>query len=333
MLGCVANAHFLINDEPLLNIGLKMTQNYVFLSHSSKDKVFVRKLDAALSGSGIQTFYDERDIKLGESIPTRIYEELGKATHVIYVISENSLRSDWVSEELSIAKMRQKQEKNIDVLPILIDDIALPTAISHVKCLLLKDWLQAGKFSLGVQEILVALGRELIQPSSIDLRFYCKWFELLGDLEIRTARLGGAIQAANLAYNYMEGSVEARLKGTHWILYRIWDDDSEDHPMPEMEKFIDIYNKEGGLSGTKVEAAVTITKNILPLLRFHIRSFRCDTYEVHRACINLVACLQELRNEFSAITASHFSLAPIKPSNLRKKPRKRGSNTARKLKK
>ncbi len=70
-----------------------MQSQIVFISHSSSDKAFVRKLDAGLAGSGVRTFLDERDIKAGDSIPMKIYEAMEAATHVIYVISENSKNS------------------------------------------------------------------------------------------------------------------------------------------------------------------------------------------------------------------------------------------------
>src|SRR3954470_23427483 len=88
---------------------------HVFLSHSSKDKPFVEQLSAWLEGSGVQTFLDKKDIRVGDSIPATIYKSIGKATHLIYVISKGSLSSKWVAEELSIAKMREKEVQNIRI--------------------------------------------------------------------------------------------------------------------------------------------------------------------------------------------------------------------------
>lgn len=95
----------------------------VFLSHSSSDKPFVREFSRILNVIGIDTFLDEKDIKLGESIPTRIYNEISDSDKVFYFISKKSIKSKWVEEELSISKMKEKQLENIFVLPILIDKI------------------------------------------------------------------------------------------------------------------------------------------------------------------------------------------------------------------
>ena len=85
----------------------------VFLSHSSKDKDFVRDFDTALQAFGIETFLDERDIGIGEDIPQRLYQELSHASHIIYFISRNSIDSKWVQEELSIGKVREKEKKGV----------------------------------------------------------------------------------------------------------------------------------------------------------------------------------------------------------------------------
>ncbi len=103
----------------------------VFLSHSVKDKDFVRDFDTALQAFGIDTFLDERDIGIGEDIPQRLYQELSNASHIIYFISRNSIDSEWVQEELSIGKMREKEKKGLLILPVLIEKLSkIPISIS-----------------------------------------------------------------------------------------------------------------------------------------------------------------------------------------------------------
>ena len=86
----------------------------------------MRKLDASLVLNGVEVFLDERDIKVGESIPARIYDGISKASHIIYVLSNSSVYSSWVNEELDIAKMKQKKDEGFGILPVLIEDIEIP---------------------------------------------------------------------------------------------------------------------------------------------------------------------------------------------------------------
>ena len=107
-----------------------MVTQRVFLSHSYHDKAFVRAFDSALHAFGVTTFLDERDIRLGEDIPQRIYAELSLATHVFYFLSSSSVRSKWVQEELSVAKMREKEERGVVIIPILIEKgLVVPSSV------------------------------------------------------------------------------------------------------------------------------------------------------------------------------------------------------------
>ncbi len=48
----------------------------VFLSHSSKDKKVVRAMAKRLRGDGLRVWFDDWEIKAGDSIPGKIEERL-----------------------------------------------------------------------------------------------------------------------------------------------------------------------------------------------------------------------------------------------------------------
>ena len=97
-----------------------------FISHSSKDKPFVRELDRALRAFGVQTFLDERDIQIGEWIPRCISTSIEASAHLCVVISKNSAESDWVRQEIATAIPIEEERKTNFILPILLDDTAPP---------------------------------------------------------------------------------------------------------------------------------------------------------------------------------------------------------------
>jgi hypothetical protein len=71
----------------------------VFLSHSSKDKPFVRDLADALEAAGeIKVWLDEREIDYGENIVLKIADGLDVA-FVLLILSPDSVDSKWVKEE------------------------------------------------------------------------------------------------------------------------------------------------------------------------------------------------------------------------------------------
>jgi hypothetical protein len=146
----------------------------VFLSHSSDDKEFVTVLNASLYSVGIETFFDLKDILVGQSIPDAIYEGITESTHLIYVISEKSVNSEWVREELSIAKMKEKSGAGIKILPILIDDVCLPTSIIHLRYADFKDWRNPSKYREAFLLLLKSLGVAPKLLGTEDVKWYVK---------------------------------------------------------------------------------------------------------------------------------------------------------------
>jgi len=98
----------------------------IFLSHTSKDKPFVRKLAADLRTYGHTVWIDEAEINIGDSLIGKIRDGLDMVDYVAAVISKDSLKSEWVNKELEIASNREIKEKRVVVLPIMIEHVDLP---------------------------------------------------------------------------------------------------------------------------------------------------------------------------------------------------------------
>jgi hypothetical protein len=101
-------------------------QPRLFLSHSSADKVFVRRLKNDLEAANLNVWLDETEIKVGDSIPQKVSEGLTDADYLVIVLSENSVKSKWVLAELDNALMAQYADRGVVVLPVKIDDCETP---------------------------------------------------------------------------------------------------------------------------------------------------------------------------------------------------------------
>lgn len=104
-----------------------------FLSHSSKDKPFVRQLAADLTASGIEVWLDEQRIRVGDSIPEKIAQGLAESDYFLIAISHHSADSAWVSKELNNALVQEVERRKVHVLPLRLDDAAIPSAVSDKK--------------------------------------------------------------------------------------------------------------------------------------------------------------------------------------------------------
>lgn len=98
----------------------------VFLSHSSKDKAFVSRLATDLKSRGIPVWFDQWELKVGDSLTAKIEKGIEASGWLAVVLSTSSATSNWVQKELRAAQARELRDKNVFVLPIVIDDCEIP---------------------------------------------------------------------------------------------------------------------------------------------------------------------------------------------------------------
>ncbi len=104
----------------------QLSEPKVFISHSSADKQFVRKLVDDLKIQNIPVWFDESDILVGDSIVQKINTALSESDYLIVVLSRTSVESAWVKNELDYALMEEKSKDSIVILPVKIDDCEIP---------------------------------------------------------------------------------------------------------------------------------------------------------------------------------------------------------------
>jgi hypothetical protein len=98
----------------------------VFLSHSSNDKPFARRLGNDLRQYGARVWIDEAEINIGDSLIEKISEGISKTDYLLVLLSKYSSISEWVKREVNIALTQEINGKKISVLPCLLEDCELP---------------------------------------------------------------------------------------------------------------------------------------------------------------------------------------------------------------
>lgn len=105
----------------------------VFLSHSSKDKPFVRDLADFLGDGGeIEVWLDEREIGYGENIAGKIQEGLD-ADVVLLILSPDSVESKWVKEEWTDAYWEQVNEQHQKMAGVVCRECRIPRLLRNKK--------------------------------------------------------------------------------------------------------------------------------------------------------------------------------------------------------
>jgi len=103
----------------------------VFLSYSSIDRPFVRRLAGRIRKAGFDVWLDELEVLPGDSIATRLAQALEGCRVVVVVISEASLKSRWLRYELNIA-MERMVKGLCRVIPVLKDSVQPPPEIKGI---------------------------------------------------------------------------------------------------------------------------------------------------------------------------------------------------------
>ena len=97
-----------------------------FVSHATVDQDrFVRGFAERLQLNGVDTWYAEWSMGPGDSLVRKILVDGLAADVFIIVLSENSVASTWVMEELDHGVVR-KIENDTKLIPVLIDDVKVP---------------------------------------------------------------------------------------------------------------------------------------------------------------------------------------------------------------
>jgi hypothetical protein len=90
-------------------------ESHIFISYSRSDAGYAKKLAETLEDEGFAVWNDNR-ISLGTSWPRVIQEQLDQSSAVIVLMTPRAYQSEWVQNELSRAKRKQKP-----IFPLLLE--------------------------------------------------------------------------------------------------------------------------------------------------------------------------------------------------------------------
>jgi TIR domain-containing protein/pentapeptide repeat protein len=98
-----------------------------FISYSTKDQDFADRLHADLQNKGVRCWFAPEDLKIGDRFRQRIDEAIRLHDKLLLILSEHSVRSDWVREEVESCLEREHREKRTVLFPVRVDDAVIDT--------------------------------------------------------------------------------------------------------------------------------------------------------------------------------------------------------------
>jgi TIR domain/Pentapeptide repeats (8 copies) len=94
-------------------IGRPIEYHSCFISHLSEDQEFAERLHADLQGKGVRCWFAPQDMHGGRTINEQIDEAIRKYDRLLLILSEESMKSDWVRTEIAKARRREKEDKRV----------------------------------------------------------------------------------------------------------------------------------------------------------------------------------------------------------------------------
>ena len=105
----------------------------VFISHNKADKISSRLLAIALVEQGIGAWFDEWEIRPGDSIVGGLESGLSDSDVFMLVWSAHASTSNWVGTEMRAYLTRRVSDDSLRIIPILLDSTPLPALVAEYR--------------------------------------------------------------------------------------------------------------------------------------------------------------------------------------------------------
>ena len=111
-------------------IGKPIEYYSCFISYSSKDEAFAKRLYADLQSHNVRCWFAPEDLKWGERIRTGIDEAIRLHDKLLLILSKQSVASGWVEHEVKTALAKERKEKRVVLFPVRLDKAVLESPFS-----------------------------------------------------------------------------------------------------------------------------------------------------------------------------------------------------------
>lgn len=108
----------------------------LFISYSNKDKELIVRLADDLISNGIDVLYDENLVKKGGKWQEQLTSALVDADGILVFITPNSISSQYVMNELGMARAQTRNSKGGKLLlPLIYGDVKIPEFIQDIQAI------------------------------------------------------------------------------------------------------------------------------------------------------------------------------------------------------
>ena len=128
-------------SAPIQNISTSPYHS-CFICYSHQDQEFAKKLYADLQKERVQCWFAQEDLKMGDEIRQTIDEAILQHAKLLVVLSEHSVESTWVSDEVEAGFEEERRNKNKPMLfPIRLDEAVMNTRRAWAAAIRRTRWI------------------------------------------------------------------------------------------------------------------------------------------------------------------------------------------------
>ncbi|MHC4215662.1 MAG: toll/interleukin-1 receptor domain-containing protein [Planctomycetota bacterium] len=106
----------------ILQRNLSSIRYSCFISYSSKQEELALKLYNGLKENNVVCYFAPKDLPIGAPIRDTLDETIQVYDKLLLILSNDSIESQWVGQEVETAIERERNERKIVLFPIRIDD-------------------------------------------------------------------------------------------------------------------------------------------------------------------------------------------------------------------
>jgi predicted nucleotide-binding protein len=99
---------------------------FISYNHSNENIDSIRAVANKLNNMGLKIWFDQNEIKPGDSITKKINDAIDNSSYVIVLVSPKDKDSNWATKELNLAVNKGKR-----IIPVMINN-ATPSDLPHI---------------------------------------------------------------------------------------------------------------------------------------------------------------------------------------------------------
>jgi len=138
-----------------------------FICYSSEDEAFAEKLLYDMQERGVRCWYAPHAMPIGARILNTIYSAIRQREKLLLILSEHSVESDWVRDEVERAFAEERDRRDTVIFPIRIDDSVMHHHAAWAQKIRenrhigdFRSWRETAAYRAAVQRLLRDLKRE-----------------------------------------------------------------------------------------------------------------------------------------------------------------------------